>query len=294
MNAHLRSLLFILLSCAFITACGPSQAEISASASQAADKTYTAQTALAPTSTSTPLPTSTASPIPPTATSLPTVTPNLAATATAVTRQAEYTATSVAASATQQAEDASWAQLVKDGAVTYTQGELTAMEDLEDNWAQRLWYRYYTFELDMSNFVIMTHVEWKYPDDANLGGGGCGFVFRLKDKDNHLYLIISARSRTFIGLMTPRGVAGQKVLWEDPALLKYSSVLPPTTGSADLWLVVEKDFVTSYVNGNKVARYYVAATNSGDIGYTILSATNNEPGTYCKFTNTRIWELVKK
>ncbi len=301
MKSHLRNLSFVLLICALIAACGPSQAELNTSATQAAITTYTAQTALAPTSTSTPVPTSTATPVPPSATPLPTATPNLAATdvvatrqAFLATRQAEYTATAVMALATQAAEDADWAQLVNDGTVRYAKGELTPIDDLEDNWAQRMWYRWYPFGLDLSDFVIMTHVEWKYPDDVNILSGGCGFVIRLKDSDHHMYVGINARSRVFLGLMTPNGVAPQTVHWEDPAVSKYSSALPPTTGNADFWLVAEKDFVTAYVNGIKTTQFYVSATNSGDIGYTILSGTNNEPGTYCKFTNTRIWELVKK
>ncbi len=301
MKSHLGILTFILLTCTLIAACGQSQSQLSIAGTQAAAITYDAQTALAPTSTSTPLPTDTATVVPPTPTLPPTATPNQAATevmatrqAFLATRQAEYTATAVMASATQQAEDASWAQLMNDGTVAYSKGKLTAIDDLEDNWAQRMWYRWYPFDLDLSDFVIMTHVEWKYPDDANILSGGCGFVIRLKDNDNHMYVGINARSRVFLGLMTPYGVAPQTVHWEDPEVSKYSSALPPTTGSADFWLAAEKDFVTAYVNGKKTTQFYVAATNSGDIGYTILSGTNNEPGTYCKFTNTRIWELVKK
>ncbi len=300
MKSYLRNFSIFLLACVLVTACGPAQAELNTAATQAAADTTTAQTALAPTSTSTPLPTSTTTPIPPSATPLPTATPNLAATDMVATRQAflatqqaEYTATAVVALSTQKAEDASWTQLVNDGTVSYSKGGLTSMEDLEDNWAQRMWYRWYPFGLDLSDFVIMTHIEWKYPDDVNILSGGCGFVMRLKDNDNHMYVGINARSRVFLGLMTPRGVAQQPVSWEDPAVSKYSGVLPPTSGSADFWLVAENEFVTAYVNGNKTTQFYVAATNSGDIGYTILSGTNNEPGTYCKFTNTRIWELVK-
>ncbi len=300
MKLHVGNLSILWLASVLVTACSPAQAELNTAATQAAADTSIAHTALAPTSSSTPLPTSTATPIPPSATPLPTATPNLAVTnvvatrqAFLATRQAEYTATAIVALSTQRVEDAAWSQLVNEGTVSYSRGELTSIDDLEDNWAQRLWYRWYPFGLDLSDFVIMTHIEWKYPDDVNILSGGCGFVMRLKDNDNHLYTGIDARSRVFLGLMTPYGVAHQNVSWEDPAVSKYSAVLPPTSGSADLWLVAENEFVTAYVNGMKTTQFYVAATNSGDIGYTILSGTNNEPGTNCKFTNTRIWELVK-
>jgi len=299
MKPGIRIVLVAFLIGTILTACGPSQAELETASTQAVANVFATQTALSPTDTSIPEPTTTATSLP-SATPSPSATPNLAATAVAATVEAkratqrvEQTATVISALATQRAIDTIWDQLVSDGVATYSKGELTAMEDLEESWAQRLWYKWWSFGINLSDFIILTHIEWKYPDDANLGAGGCGFVIRVKDKNNQMLVVVSPRSRVVLSLMTLRGIKGQTVHWEDPNLSKYSSVLPPTSGSADFWLVAEKEFISAYVNGKMTTQWYVAATNSGDIGYTILSGTNNLPGTYCKFTNTRIWELVK-
>jgi len=76
MNARCSSVLVLFLIVAILSACGPSQEELDAQATEVAANIYATRTAKAPTITHTPLPTATATPE-------PTATPTATATATA-------------------------------------------------------------------------------------------------------------------------------------------------------------------------------------------------------------------
>jgi hypothetical protein len=288
MNTQVRIALITLLICSILTACGTPQAAVEMTSTQASTQ--------APTDTSTPEPTATSTATP-TETPVPTNTPNHTATAAAdtqaarsATQQAVKTATAVSALVTQQAVDAVWAQLAQDGTITYKQGTLYPVDDFEESWAQRNWYQWWWFDYNMSDFVIMTHIDWETAD-ASYGNGGCGFAIRIKDNDNHLVVFLTPKGDAELGAMTVNGFQYQAVHWKNPDLPNFSTITPPTSGSSDFMVVAEKEFVTAYVDGVKVYQWYVALTSPGDIGYTILSGTNKDFGTSCKFTNTQIWEL---
>jgi hypothetical protein len=293
MNTRMPIVIITLLICTVLTACGSSPANPGSTPTQDPASIAASQ---APTDTSTPEPTATATSTP-TETPVPTATPNKTATAAAATQaarsatqQAAKTATAVSALATQQAVDAVWAQLAQDKTISYNQGTLYSPDDFEESWAQRNWYQWWWFDYTMSDFVIMTHIDWETAD-ASFGNGGCGFAIRIKDNDNHLVVFLTPRGDAELGAMTVNGFQYQTVHWRNPDLPNYSSITPPTSGGSDFMVVAEKEFVTAYVDGVKVYQWYVALTSPGDIGYTILSGTNKDFGTSCKFTNTQIWEL---
>jgi len=131
--------------------------------------------------------------------------------------------------------------------------------------------------------VIITHIDMKF---ALTAAGGCGFVFRIKDSDNHLLVLLDVDGTSELGQMTPDGYD----------YLTYGNPKPGSTekeGSADFVVVAEGGRISAFVNGERAFREAVARTNAGDMGYTILSGTNKDYGTYCWFTNTRVWELKK-
>lgn len=298
MNDYFKTILLLVLVSLLLSACGASPTGQD-SASQAARALVATDTPAAPFATDTPQPTSTAT-CTPTATLVPTATPNLTATSAAATSEAFFatqragrTATAVSGQATQQAEDELWSKLTNDGTITYTKGDLYYMDDLEESWAQLNWYRWWSFGFDYSDFVIASHIEWKTPENWKYVSGGCGFVVRIKDNDNHLVVFLTPKGDAELGAMTPRGFNYQGVHWKNPDLPNYLLINPASSGEADLIVVAEKEFVTAYVNGEKIYQWYVALTSPGDMGYTIVSGTNKDFGTNCKFTDTRVWELVK-
>jgi hypothetical protein len=243
--------------------------------------------------TSTPEPTFTSTP---TETPIPTTTPNASATAQAATMEAvvvkqyaEKTAAAAAAKQTQQAEADLWAKLVDDGSITMTKGRLHTLDDFEESWAQRNWYRWWSFGYNLADFVLMTHVDWKSAPSDKTAVGGCGFVFRVQDENHHLLIIQFIDQTAGLGQMTSSGFEFQRKPWVNPDLKKSAE----KEGSSDFLVAAEKEAVTVYINGVKAYRWYVARTTPGDIGYTIISGTNKDYGTYCNFTDTRVWELKK-
>ena len=294
MKIEIHSILVTFLACVFLTACGSSTA---APATTLTQNPTSLVASLASTSTSSPEPTSTA-PSTPTETPLPTATPNQTATAEAAsqlarsaTQQAAQTATEASALATQQVEDAIWAKLVDDDLVNFNQGFRYSVDDFNESWAQRNWYKWWPFSYILSDFVIMTYIDWETAE-ASYGNGGCGFVFRIKDDNQHLVIFLTPKGDAQFGSMNYKGFTYQTIHWKNPNLPIYSSMTPPTSGSADFIVVAENDFITAYVDGIKIYQWYVALTTPGDMGYTILSGTNKDFGTSCKFSNTRVWELI--
>lgn len=249
-----------------------------------------------PSATLTPLPTDTPAPtatntLTPTASNTPTSTPNATSTVMAATKEAvveqqhiELTQAFLSAQRTQQAEDELWSKIAADSKMTLSKGRLYTVDDFEENWAQRNWYRWWWFDYNLADFVIMTHIDWESAPSDKTAYGGCGFVFRIKDESNHLLVLLSVFGTAGLGQMTPSGF--EYLAWD-----RKLDINTEREGSADFVVVVEKEIITAYVNGEQSFRKLVARTNSGDIGYTIISGTNADFGTNCKFTNTRIWEL---
>ena len=222
MKTRLHFILISMIICSTLIACGSPQTVQEVSPTEDTASIAAAQATQAPTATSTLEPTATCTSTP-TETLVPTATPNLTATAAAgtqaaraSTQQAEKTAEALADLATQEAADALWTQLVEDGTVSYKLGDQYSMDDLDESWAQRNWYQWWSFDYSLSDFVIMTHVDWEIPNDSSFGVGGCGFAFRIKDNDNHLVTFITPSSNVKLGAMSPRGFAYQSFHWQNP------------------------------------------------------------------------------
>jgi hypothetical protein len=298
MNIKTRFIIASLLICAMLSACAPPEDVLNATATQIASNRWGTLTAIAPTRT----PTSTPSPtvtITPTASPSPTSTPNQTSTAFAAraealkaTLQAQQDASIAAETAiaeqTQQAVDALWAQLAGDGSITGENGELTSMKDFEQSWAQRNWYQWWPFGVELSNFVLTSHLEWKTTPEDKTAEGACGFVFRIQEK-GHLVVFLYTTQRVELGVVDLGRYQLVKRPWVNPVLEKTA----PKDGSANFLLAADGESITVYIDGVKSYRWVVARTDKGDLGYTLLSGTNRDFGTYCKFSNTRLWELKK-
>jgi hypothetical protein len=290
-----RFLLIVSLSIPLFS-CSPSPSEVQATEMQVSAFIFSTQTAQAPTITLTltPSPTSTATP---THTPTPTTTPNQIATHIAAvqesrltTQQARETANAIEAQQTQVAEDALFTLFEQDGAITeLKKGSLIEPDDFDESWAQRGWYQWWAFGMDLADFVFITHIEWEVPTLHALGQTGCGFVFRAKDEYHHLLLYLDIGGLAFAGHMNPSGYKNISTSWKIDDLKSDRR----ETSSADFMAVAEKDMMTVYVNGVKTQRFSLPIMDSGDMGYTLISGTNKDFGINCKMTDTRIYELVK-
>jgi hypothetical protein len=250
-----------------------------------------------PQSTERPLPTKTTAPtLTPTPTLASTSTPDPTAVAQIATLKAEIattqamlTATSDAINVTRQAQDDLLKQMRADGSITLKDVTSYPLADLDESWAQRNYLRWWPTGYKLSDFVIMTHIQWDSAQDFNASWeGGCGFVIRAKDQTNYLllYLLIGGAYERLM-VMTPKGVERFNPNW----VLSGLAVSRKTQGEADFAIAAEKDKITTYTNGVKTYTWKVRQTDAGDIGYTIVSGTNTGFGTSCKMTHTRVWKL---
>lgn len=308
--------LLIFLLTSVLAACGPSQAQVDATAAQVAANDAATQTALAPTvtPTSTSTPTITPSPTPtPTPTmsevemavatqAILKITADFKATETQAARQTSVvfasqtqsvrnTEAALLAQQTQQAEDAFWAKLVSDEAISSVDHKpVNEMFEFKETWAQRGWYQWWPFDSGITDFVISTHVDWESAQPASLGLGGCGFVFRVKDSDNHLVIYYDNSGGVQLGQSTINGYRNVALSWKNKDLVLD---FKQTSGDADFVVAVEQNKITAFINGAKAYLWKTEYKNKGDLAFTIVSGTNKDFGTSCTMSDTRYWVLGK-
>jgi hypothetical protein len=225
--------------------------------------------------TDTPLPTQTYTPEPtytntprPTSTPWPTATPNLEATA-----QYENISAKIQDYFSKNYISSADSMLYKH------------QKDFSDEWAQIGWYQWTYIKESPDNFVIETDVAWQSASSA-ADSSGCGFVFRVKDKDNYYVMYVSLK-----GYVIPYAVVGGSHRRLGAAY--YGS--PAQNGAVHLTLIMEDSVFRVLIN-DKFIKAYTGLDGklmTGKIGYTVFSGTNKDFGTRCHFTNTDLWGIKK-
>jgi hypothetical protein len=218
-----------------------------------------------------------------------------AAQETAVAQNRQSTATqrasnfqtataSVIAQATQQAQSMAEKiqKLLNEGVVASATGVYYRLADFDESWAKIDWYRWWPTRHTAEDFVITADTAWQSASDrANWQNSGCGFVFNLKDKDNHHLAFLGLDG--FVRL--ERQLQGNYKLL---ALQKYGKVSIPK-GEAKIMLVVYDKKISYYVNDQRVASAYDSSISVGNIALTLLSGTNKLYGTRCQMKNIELW-----
>jgi hypothetical protein len=241
--------------------------------------------------TATPIPSATSEP---TATTLPTDTPaptvDSAATQAALAPTLPPTQPPQTVSTTaptevprpSQGNTAVLEMMSSDGAIGSTEGEYYRVDSYDESWAQIGWYQWFPTGYSGENFAISASSAWESASDkANWPEAGCGFVFSLTDKDNHMLAYLGLDGFVRIGQVT-RG--NYKAL----ATQRYGKVSIPN-GDAKIALAVYNKRVSFYVNNQRVANANATSLASGDIALTLLSGTNKDFGTRCQLTDIDLW-----
>jgi hypothetical protein len=240
------------------------QAALTTTARQAElEKVATSQ--VAQTQTEAALPTATRTPTP-TTIPTPTITPNLQATQ-------QY-----------EAMFAKIEQYAKDGYITSTNGTYRRLPDYQDSLAQINYYRLYPTGLEPDNFVIESDLEYESASDtANWYESGCGYVFHGASDDDHyvVFLVMDGHvmsAAVSAGAFYPMGDA-------------YFGKLDIPKGKVHIALAVDGRQYTFFVNGKPVKKYegFLDRLTSGQLEYSIISGSNKDFGTSCKFTNNELW-----
>ena len=216
-----------------------------------------------PTDTPLPLPTKT---IRPTATPQPTATPDVVATGMAELE----TAMSVLVQ-----------EYYDEGYLPSVEGEYIPLADFEEDWAQMDWYKWWTFDLSASTFVMNGHFNWSSAIDRP-EVSGCGFAFNVSE--NGAYAVFVDKDRILFlndkGYEVGKTRGSGRVSFSLPAETDFTLIV----NNADHKAIV---LVDSEFNGE-----YAFSRNesiSGPVGYSILSGTNKDFGTHCEITNAELW-----
>lgn len=168
--------------------------------------------------------------------------------------------------------------------ISTTDAEYYRLDDMEANWAQLFWYKWWDTGFNAANFVLQADVEWDSASNiANWFHSGCGFVYNIQDRDNHnlIYLgmdgyAYSSRFEKGIYTTLPHGYYGK---------------LKTPSDKGKLTLIVEDRWVTFLVNDKKAVHFEDTHIGSGNIATTLVSGTNKGYGTHCRFENLELWVL---
>jgi hypothetical protein len=175
-------------------------------------------------------------------------------------------------------------ELAGDGYLSTTDGEYHEISDFDKSWAQINWYQWWHTDHSPRDFVIRADAYWDSASEtANWFNSGCGFVFREKNADNH-YLAFLAMDGNVRFARSVRGV------WRNLGYSYYGKLDIPM-GNAEIMLVVEGEWFTFFVNGEKVHSRQDQGLHSGSLALTLLSGTNKSYGTRCRMTNIELWIL---
>jgi hypothetical protein len=259
--------IFIVLILFLLAACGPSEEELQATNTKIAADVYSSQTAAAPKTTNTFTPSPSFSNTPG-----PSPTSTLKPSQKRGTSQAQPMADLIL-------------DLYNDGYLKSTQGKYLEMEDFNRAWAQINWFRWWTYDIYLNDFVVRTNISWSSAGKgANIATSGCGFVFWADEEGEQYYVAFLALD----------GNATLYRMKDDRLTLigrGYYGKLDYLKGSAELMVIAQDKKIQIFVNSEQVFSRDNQTVFSGQIAYTLLSGINTDYGTRCKFTDTQIWSL---
>lgn len=223
--------------------------------------TFTSTATLTTTPTLTATPTLT---LTPTETPSPTVTPNLTAT-----QQYENIYSIV-----QENHDA--------GYIPSLNGNYFQLDDYSDSYAERGFFRWQTIGADIRNFILTSHIIMSTANHLSYRTA-CGFVFRVLP-DNYA-------DGVFIG-------QEGKAFYTRNNYIFYTSSFGNVTNPMefDVVLVVFEKNIQFHVNDKLALEYEYEkfmTVYRGDIGFTVLSGSDEDYGSQCDFSNTQLWEIIR-
>jgi len=200
------------------------------------------------------------------------------------TRQAAATQTAAEATETAQPMAETVAQLEDDGYLTSSEGAFFALPDFVQSWAQLGWYKWWHTNYAPEDFVLRADAAWRSASTtADWWTSGCGFVFRIKDNDDHYLSYLGLDGRAYFSVL-------RKGLIYNASSARYGKLDTPD-GKAQLMLVAQGSHFDFFVNDTHVYSKVDKSFDDGRLALTLLSGTNKGFGTHCTMRNIELWEL---
>jgi hypothetical protein len=232
-----------------------------------------------------PTPTSTATLVP-TVTATSTVEPT--ATITTTPTQTPKPTITPNATGTQRAGDfiTELNEFKEAGYISTTNGSYTYLGTYKEAMNKINYYFWESIPFSPSNFVITSNISWMSASSA-ADSSGCGFTFRIQENGDHYMFYVSLKGYVEMG----RTIARR---WQSMGRGTFGN--PDQNGRAKLTLIAEDITFRVLIDGELIKTYtgFSGKMITGDLAYTILSGTNKDYGTECKFENTQLWTIKQQ
>jgi hypothetical protein len=201
------------------------------------------------------------------------------ATRTAATAQAQASATAQASALSDLAQ-----ALYDQEIITRADGIYRVLEDYEYSWAKLNYYQWVFTDYYPTDFILKADLSWESASDtANWWNSGCGYVFRLNEEGDHYLTFLSLDGNVYLYRNINSRVyqIGQ---W-------YAGSVDIPKGSATFTLVVDGNWITFFVNGERIHSRPDSSFDKGGLAYVLVSGTNKDFGTWCSWENVELWDL---
>jgi hypothetical protein len=177
-------------------------------------------------------------------------------------------------------------QYVKANYLVSSKGTYRRLDDFTFQWAQLGYYTWEETGYQPADFVIESDIEWSSAStSATLFNTGCGFAFHANGSNDHYAVFLTMDGNV-------DSVSYYKGNWGHMGQGWYGKVDFPN-GKAHIALVVQQDKYYFLVNDKLVKKYngFQNKLMDGTLGYVVLSGTNKDYGTACKFSNVDLWTI---
>jgi hypothetical protein len=169
------------------------------------------------------------------------------------------------------------------GVITSANGYYIRLPDFENTWNKSGRYQWWDTNYQVTNFVLMADLAW---DSATPQFGrvtsGCGFIFSENGTEDQHRVFLTLDGTTHLY----RQVNG---LFAQVKERYYDHLDIP--GNAQIALVVEKGWVSFYVNNEQVFKVEDTTITNGGLAYAISSGTSEGYGVRCTMTQIGLWTL---
>ena len=143
----------------------------------------------------------------------------------------------------------------------------------------------YYSEHEAENFAIRADISWDSASDkANWDRSACGFLFGVHESDYFDFIVLTLQG--YVRFSRPQPGSNTLYTFADQ---RYSGEIQRPKGDAEVLLVVMDKRAHFYVNGEEVLNEYDGRMKPGGIYYVMISGTNKDFGTSCKWSNVDLW-----
>jgi len=174
------------------------------------------------------------------------------------------------------------------GDIPRAEGNFQPLPNYYNSWAQIGWLQNHMIEDSfVRDFVLVVNVSWESASrSAEFYRSGCGIAFRVADDFSEYYsfsLALDGKMKFIPKVRDAKSVYASSAYW---------GKIDHMEGSATI--IITAVGTTYQVFNEQLERIdirYGEEIRSGNLAYQLISGTNTDFGTRCMFTDTGLWRL---